>query len=140
MNVKQAAERWEIKESYAKKICANMQVDPENIPEDLVPVYVPDKNEADPHILYLALLNVIMNTHLELEGIDPQAMETCLAELRKENLIVAKNGRPANSSDYHDYILSPDRERFYNWYGTKTKNNTQIDLLKRILRFLLKKN
>ena len=69
-----------------------------------------------------------------MEGIDDVTMETCLAELRREKLIVAKNGRPADSGDYHDYILSPDRENFYRWYDCRTRSS--MGFMKKILSSL----
>ena len=53
-----------------------------------------------------------MNTHRELGETDPVLMETCLEQLRKENLIVAKNGRDQESVDYRDYVISGDRQGF----------------------------
>ena len=134
MNLKQAAARWEVTEKTARKLCERMQVDPENIPEDLRPVYTGDQHAIDPHRAYLELLDVIMNTHLDLEEGDPDVRRTCLEQLRKENLIVAKNGRDPESDDYHDYILTPDKEKYYAWYDSKTKDS--LNFLKRILSTL----
>ena len=134
MNVQQAAARWEVTEKTAKRLCRRMQVDPENIPDDLRPIYTGDQYRGDPHRVYLELLDVIMNTHLDLGEIDPAVMKTCLEQLRKENLIVAKNGRDPESDDYHDYILTPDKEKYYAWRESKTKGS--LNLLKRILQLL----
>ena len=132
MNIRQAAGRWEVRKKTAKKICRNMQVDPKNIPDDLAPVFLYDGHQEDPHGLYLAILDVIANTHLDLDGIDRETVATCLTQLRDENLIVAKDGRPSDSGDYHDYIVTPDRERFYEWYGSKAKSDASRDLMKRV--------
>ena len=134
MNVQQAAARWEVTEKTAKKLCEQMQVDPENIPEDLRPVYTTDRYRNDPHRVYLELLDVIMNTHLDLGETDPVVLKTCLEQLRKANLIVAKNGRDPASDDYHDYILTSDKEKYYNWYDSKAKNN--VNFLKRIVTLI----
>ena len=134
MNLQQAAARWEVTEKTAKKLCENMQVDPENIPDDLRPVYKSDKYGEDPHRVYLELLDVIMNTHLDLGETDPAVVKTCLAQLRKENLIVAKNGRDPESDDYHDYILIPDKEKYYAWYESRTKDT--MKLLRRLLSLI----
>ena len=103
-----------------------MEVDPDRIPEDLIPVCTPDRYRDDPHRLYLAILDVIMNEHLALEGIDPATLATCLSQLREENLIVLKNGRPEDSGDYHDYMPSPDRNRFYSWHNSRSKDSISI--------------
>ncbi|MBO5497111.1 MAG: hypothetical protein J5967_06860 [Oscillospiraceae bacterium] len=134
MDVQQAAVKWEVTEKTAKRLCRRMQVDPENIPEDLRPVYTGDQYGDDPHRIYLELLDVIMNTHLDLAETDPVVMKTCLEQLRKENLIVAKNGRDPESEDYHDYILTPDKDKYYAWHESKTKGS--LSLLKRILQLL----
>lgn len=134
MNIQQAAARWEVTEKTARKLCERMHADPENIPDDLRPIYVADRYRDDPHRLYLELLDVIMNTHLDLGETDPVVLQTCLAQLRKENLIVAKNGRDPESGDYHDYILTPDKEAYYTWYESKTKDN--LSILRRILALI----
>ena len=134
MDVKAAAERWEVSEKTAKEICEYMQVDIENIPEDLVPVWTPQKYGDDPHRFYLAILDVVMNTHLELEGIDPAAMAACLIQLQEQKLIVPKNGRPSDSGDYRDYILSPYRDRFYSWHDCRTKGS--VSILKTLLSLI----
>ncbi len=137
MNKKQAAERWEVSIKTVKKICDHMHLDIKNIPEDLIPVYVPDKYNYDAHRLYIHIMDVIVNTHLELEGIDPETLDTCIEELKKENLIVLKNGRDPESLDYHDYIISPDRERYYQWCSTKDSHS--MNLLKKIGSMLIMK-
>ena len=134
MDIKQAAERWEVSEATAKNICANMQIDTNNIPDDLVPVLKFDYLSDDPHSLYLIILGVIANTHLDLEGIDQSTLETCLEELREKELIVAKNSRPEDSNDYHDYIISANREEFYNWNGCKTASD--LSLFKKVISVL----
>ena len=135
MNKKQAAERWEVSEKTVKKICEHMHVDIDNIPEDLKPVYVPDKYKNDAHRRYIYILDVIANTHLELEGIDSETLQTCMEELKKENLIVLKNGKDPDSLDYHDYIISPDRVKYYKWCGVKTSGS--MNLLKKILALII---
>ena len=134
MNIQQAAARWEVPEKTARKICDHMQVDPDDIPEDLRPVYVDDRYKDDPHRIYLVLLDVIINTHLELEGMDPVLVGTCLKQLREEGLIVVKNGRDPESNDYHDYILTPDKEKYYSWHESRTKDS--LNILKRIVALI----
>lgn len=133
MRLKQAANKWEVPLSVARNICKDMSVDPQNIPESLKPVYHRDKRYTkNPHRYYVFLLDVISNTHLELEGIDNDILETCVEQLRNEGLIVLKRGKPIDSFDYHDFIISPQREIFYNWqnYGIKKK----IELLTPIVQ------
>lgn len=134
MNLYQAAKRWAITEETAEKICAQMKLDPENIPEDLRPVYTSDEYMDDPHRVYMVLLEVIMNTHVDIGGIDPDVLKTCLEQLRKENLIVAKNGKDPESDDYHDYILSTDKNKLFAWYESRLKDN--LNLFRRILSLL----
>ena len=122
MNKKQAAERWEVSEYQVGKICKHMGINPKSIPEDTIPVYIPDKRyKADPHRFYIFVLDVIINTHFQLEGIDNDIVETCVEHLKQAELIVLKHGRSNGSLDYHDYIISPNRELFFNWKNAKMK-------------------
>ena len=134
MNIQQAAVRWEVPVKTARRLCERMHADLENIPDDLRPIYTADQYGDDPHRVYLALVDVITNTHLDLDEIDPAVLETCLEQLRKEKLIVAKNGKDPESTDYHDYILTPDKEKYYAWYHCKAKTN--LNILKRIVSLI----
>ena len=128
MNVKRAASLWEVSESMVRKICKQMQLDPKNIPEDTSPIYIPDKRYTkDPHRFYVFVLDVIINSHLELEGIDPDIIATCVKQLRNAGLIVLKHGRAVGSVDYHDYMVSANRADFYNWKVAKMKS--KIDMI-----------
>lgn len=127
MNVKRAASLWEVSESMVRKICKQMQLDPKNIPEDTIPVYIPDKRYTkDPHRFYVFVLDVIINSHLELEGIDPDIIATCVEQLRDAGLIVLKHGRTAGSVDYHDFMVSANRTEFYNWKDAKIKSKIEM--------------
>lgn len=128
MDKKKAAEYWEVTDGYVKKICKHMNIDPSNIPEDTVPVYVPDyRYTKDPHRFYIFVLDVIINSHLELEGFDLDIIKTCVLYLKQADLIVLKHGRNPDSVDYHDYMVSPNRELFYNWKNAKMRK--KIDMI-----------
>lgn len=110
MNRKQASIRWEVSEYEVSKICKHMNIDSKNIPEDTIPVYIPDKRYTkDPHRFYVFVLDVIINSHLEIEGIDPDILATCVEQLRETGLIVLKHGRAVGSVDYRDYMISANR-------------------------------
>lgn len=127
MNKKQAAKKWEISEYQVGKICKYMNLDSKHIPEDTIPIYIPDRRyKKDPHRFYIFILDVIINTHLELERIDADIIATCVEQLNAAGLIVLKHGRPKDSIDYHDYMVSANRTEFYNWQSTKTKNKIEL--------------
>ena len=127
MNRKQAASRWEVSEYEVRKICKHMNLDSKNIPENTIPIYIPDgRYKKDPHRFYIFILDVIINTHLELEGIDADIIVTCLEQLKAAGLIVLKHGRFKDSIDYHDYMVSASRTEFYNWQSAKTKNKIEL--------------
>ena len=132
MNKKQAAERWEVSEYQVRKICKHMGINPKNIPEDTIPVYIPDKRyKVDPHRFYIFVLDVIINTHYQLEGIDNDIVETCIENLKQAELIVLKHGRSIDSLDYHDYLISPNRELFFNWKNANIK--CKLEMIKPIV-------
>jgi len=127
MNKKQASRRWEVSENEVRKICKHMNLDSKNIPDDTIPIYIPDgRYTKDPHRFYIFILDVIINTHLELEGIDADIIATCVEQLRVAGLIVLKHGRPTDSIDYHDYMVSANRVEFYNWKSAKIKNKIEL--------------
>ena len=127
MTIKQAAARWEVSEYVVKKICKHMNVDIKNIPENTIPIYIPDgRYKKDPHRFYVFVLDVIINSHLELEGIDPDIIATCVEQLSATGLIVLKHGRAVDSVDYHDYMVSANRVEFYNWRDAKMKSKIEI--------------
>ena len=127
MNKKQASSRWEVSEYEVSKICKLMHLDPKNIPEDTIPIYIPDgRYKKDPHRFYIFILDVIINTHLELEGIDTDIVAICVEQLKAAGLIVLKHGRPKDSIDYHDYMVSANRTEFYNWQSAKIKNKIEL--------------
>lgn len=127
MNRAQASRAWEISENEVKRICEAMGIDADNIPDDTVPVYVPDKfYEADPHRYYIYLLEVISNTHMEIQGIDKDILETCVAQLKEKKLIVLKNGADPASLDYHDYLLSAERALFNEWHSALVKDSMSL--------------
>lgn len=128
MDYKRAAVLWEVNERKARKICKALDIDPKSIPTDTVPIYLPDRRyKANPHRYYIFVLDVIANTHLELQGFDATIIETCVEQLRHAGLIVLKRGKAENSVDYRDYIISPNREVFENWKTASIKN--KIDMI-----------
>ena len=72
------------------------------------------------------ILDVIINTHLKLEGIDTDIVATCAEQLNAAGLIVLKHGRPKDSIDYHDYMVSANQTEFYNRQSAKTKNKIEF--------------
>ena len=137
MNRAQASREWEISENDVTKICEGMGIDANNIPDGTVPVYQPDPdNETDPHRYYIYLLEVISNTHMELKGIDKRILETCVAQLKEKKLIVLKTGAEPDSLDYRDYVISPERALFYEWYNYLMKD--KVTLIDRIISFFKK--
>ena len=138
MNRAQASRAWEVSEDEVQKICEAMGIDADSIPEDTVPVYVPDPFYAeDPHRFYLYLLAVISNTHMEIKGIDKHILETCVGQLLEKKLIVRKIGADPDSLDYRDFLLSPERALYNEWYGSFVKDS--VSLIDKILSFFHKK-
>ena len=124
MNTAQASRKWELSEKEVRTICREMGLDAASIPDDTVPVYVPDPLYADnPHRYYLYLLDVISNTHLELRGIEKSSLETCVAQLKEKKLIVLKTGADRDSLDYRDYLMSAERELYNEWYNSLVKDS-----------------
>ena len=127
MKIKQAAKKWEVTVSEAMRICKNMSVNPKNIPEDIIPVYSRDKRYTkNPHRNYVFILDVIANTHLELDGIADDVLETCVEQLRNAGLIVLKHGKSSESLNYHDYIISANQKCFYDWKNYKIKKRFEL--------------
>ena len=137
MNREQASRAWEIPGNEVKRICEAMGIDPDNIPDDTVPVYVPDPFvKTDPHRYYVYLLDVISNTHMEIKGIDKNILETCVAQLKEKKLIALKIGADPASLDYHDYLLSPEIGLYNDWYGSLMKDS--MSLIDKIVSFFKK--
>lgn len=127
MNTKQAARAWELSEDEVRTICKEMGIDANDIPDDTVPVYVPDRfYESDPHRFYIYLLDVISNTHMEIKGIDNSILETCVAQLKEKKLIALKAKADADSLDYHDYVISADRAVYNEWYSAMIKQSVTV--------------
>lgn len=124
MNITQASRAWEIPESDVESICMEMGIDADDIPDDTVPVYLPDRfYESNPHRYYIYLLDVISNTHMEIKGIDKITLETCVAQLKEKKLIVLKAGADPDSLDYHDYLISAERALYNEWYNSLIKDS-----------------
>lgn len=122
MNKKEAAAAWHVSEREVKRICKHMKIDCANIPEDTKPVFVPDKWEAlDPYRFYTYTLAVIENPALHLEGMDSLVLESCVTQLCKAGLIVLKKGADPSSADYRDYVISADRQKYYDWVGISSR-------------------
>ena len=127
MNVAQASRAWEITENEVRMICKEMGIETDNIPDDTVPVYVPDRYyEDNPHRYYIYLMDVISNTHMEIRGIDKAILETCVAQLKEKKLIVLKAGADRDSLDYRDYLVSAERDIYNEWYNSMIKNSMTL--------------
>ena len=134
MNRAQASRAWEISEDEVAKVCKEMGIDSDNIPDGTVPVYVPDElYKGDPHRFYIYLLEVISNTHMEIKGIDKSILETCVAQLKEKKLIVLKCGAKPDSLDYRDYLLSPERTLYNEWCDSLVKES--VSLIDKIISF-----
>ena len=134
MNVTEASRKWEISEKEVDKICREMGIDADNIPDETVPVYLPDRlYEENPHRYYIYLLDVISNTHMEIKGIDKDILETCVGQLKEKKLIVLKTGADKDSLDYHDYIMSADVDAYNGWYNSLVKDS--VSLMDKIVSF-----
>lgn len=132
MNVTQASRKWELSENKVRAICKEMGLDATNIPDEAVPVYVPDPlYESNPHRYYLYLLDVIANTHMEIKGIEKNSLETCVAQLKEKKLIVLKTGADPDSLDYHDYLMSAERDVYNEWYNSLVKDS--MNLIEKII-------
>lgn len=137
MNRAQASRAWEISETEVNRICEAMGIDADDIPDDTVPIYVPDPlYEADPHRYYVYLLEVISNTHMEIKGIDKSILETCVSQLKEKKLITLKVGADPDSLDYHDYLMSAERGLYNDWYGSLVKES--MSLIDKIVSFFKK--
>lgn len=127
MKAKEASERWEVSNYQVRKICKHMGLDSRNIPEDTEPVYIRDKRyKKNPFRFYIFVLDVIINTHLKLEDIDEDIIETCVEQLRDLGLIILIRGRKKRSVNYRDYIISPNKELFYNWNDYNVKRKLEL--------------
>ena len=134
MNAAQASRAWELSESEVRTICKEMGVDADNIPEDTVPVYVPDRlYESNPHRYYIYLLDVISNTHMEIRGIDKNILETCVAQLKEKKLIVLKTEADADSLDYRDYLISAEPALYSEWYNSLLKDS--VSFIEKIISY-----
>ena len=137
MNKRQASRAWEVPEKQVELICKEKGINVNDIPADTVPVYVPDASfESDPHRYYIYLLDVISNTHMELKGIDPAILQTCVAQLKEKKLIILKKGADQDSLDYHDYLPSADRELYDEWYNCHVKHS--VSLIEKIVSLFKK--
>ena len=137
MNRAQASRAWEVTEHEVEQICERMGISADSIPDDTVPVYVPDRlYEANPHRYYIYLLDVISNTHMEIQGIDKDILETCVAQLKEKQLIVRKNGADPASLDYRDYLISAETSLFNQWYDAIMKSS--MSLIDKILSIFKK--
>ena len=134
MNAAQASRAWEVSEYEVRSICREMDIDAENIPEDTVPVYLPDRTYDDnPQRFYLYLMDVISNSHMQIRGIDADILETCVAQLKEKKLIALKTGAKADSLDYRDYVISAERELYNEWYNSMIKHS--VTLVEKIVSY-----
>ena len=134
MTLTQAARAWEVSENEVETICKAMGLDTDNIPEDTVPVYLPDPlYEGNPHRFYLYLMDVIANTHMEIKGMDQSVLETCVAQLKEKKLIVLKAGAHPESLDYRDYVISADRALYNDWVNSHIK--ASVSFIDKVISF-----
>ena len=137
MNRAEAARKWEMSKDDVDMVCEGMGIDAENIPDDTVPVYVPNPMyDTDPHRYYIYLLDVIGNAHMEIKGIDKTVLETCVAQLKERKLVILKRGADPESLDYHDYLLSMERAPYYEWYNYLVKDSASV--IDKIISFFKK--
>ena len=127
MNLEQASRAWEMSEYEVTMTCKEMGIDVNDIPDDTVPVYLPDPMyDGNPHRFYLYLMDVISNTHMEIRGIDNSILETCVAQLKEKKLIVLKTGAAPDSLDYRDYVISADRALYNEWVNSHIKESVSF--------------
>lgn len=101
------------------------------IPDDAVPVYIPDKRYVDKEFcLYLFVADAIRKKLIlvpELFYSTDDEVRTVVRVMRDKGLLVRIEGRPEDSLEYQDYILGPE---FAEWKRNATEN---FKLVKEIL-------
>ena len=101
------------------------------IPNDAVPVYIPDKRYVDKEFcLYLFVADAIRKKLIlvpELFYSTDDEVRTVVRVMRDKGLLVRIEGRPEESLEYQDYILGPE---FADWKRNATDN---FKLIKEIL-------
>ena len=101
------------------------------IPDDAVPVYIPDKRYVDKEFcLYLFVADAIRKKLIlvpELFYSTDDEVRTVVRVMRDKGLLVRIEGRPEDSLEYQDYILGPE---FADWKRSATDN---FKLVKEIL-------
>ena len=101
------------------------------IPNDAVPVYIPDKRYVDKEFcLYLFVADAIRKKLIlvpELFYSTDDEVQTVVRVMRDKGLLVRIEGRPEDSLEYQDYILGPE---FADWKRSATDN---FKLVKEIL-------
>lgn len=134
-NKRQAKEKWHLTDREVKAICEYYSFPivkgAYQIPEDTVPVYIPDKRCMKSELRqYLFVADAI---HKKVT-IDPKLINSSVDEIRtvvrvlkNKHLIELIDGRAADSLDYRDYILGLD---FTEWKRDATDN---LKTLKEVL-------
>ena len=93
------------------------------IPDDTVPVYIPDKRYVDKEFcLYLFVADAIRKKVIlvpELFYSTDDEVKTVVRVMRDKRLIERLEGRPEESLEYQDYILGPE---FTDWKRNATGN------------------
>ena len=93
------------------------------IPDDTVPVYIPDKRYVDKEFcLYLFVSDAIhkkVKLVPELFYSTDDEIRTVVRVMRDKDLLVRIEGRPKESLEYQDYILGPE---FADWKRNATGN------------------
>lgn len=101
------------------------------IPNDAVPVYIPDKRYVDKEFcLYLFVADAIRKKLIlvpELFYSTDDEVRTVVRVMRDKGLLVRIEGRPEDSLEYQDYILGTE---FADWKRNATEN---FKLVKEIL-------
>ena len=93
------------------------------IPNDAVPVYIPDKRYVDKEFcLYLFVADAIRKKLIlvpELFYSTDDEVKTVVRVMRDKRLIERLEGKPEESLEYQDYILGPE---FADWKRNATGN------------------
>ena len=93
------------------------------IPNDAVPVYIPDKRYVDKEFcLYLFVADAIRKKLIlvpELFYSTDDEVKTDVRVMRDKRLIERLEGKPEESLEYQDYILGPE---FADWKRNATGN------------------
>ena len=81
-----------------------------NIPENAMPIYIPDKRNyslfAKQYCYVMDAISLGMELHPQLSSVDKKSYKTILKELYKHNLIVEKEGTIVENWNYLDFTTT----------------------------------